>query len=184
LFQRCSEPTATHLIAIGYGVGSAPEFGNCSSCWRVYRREMLEQFGFLPKQEGTRVLAPSSSPRPRPPNMPFFLNLFEIIGNSRIPCELKKFLGYNFRHSSLSLSLSLVKFRNVRTAAVAQPQSSNPRYRGVCLWICHGMLATLPHGWGGFPYSQKSKVFCYPIMQAFSFSWSKMVPRAWLSFWI
>jgi hypothetical protein len=44
---------------------------------------------------------------------------------------------------------------------------------------------TYPHGWGGFPYSQKSKVFCYPIYYAgLSFPWSKMVPRPWLSFWI
>jgi hypothetical protein len=55
--------------------------------------------------------------------------------------------------------------------------------RGVCLWIYHGILT--PHGWGGFPYSQKSKVFCYPIYYAgLSFPWSKMVPRPWLSFCI
>ncbi len=38
--------------------------------------------------------------------------------------------------------------------------------RGVCLWIYHGILT--PHGWGGFPYSQKSKSSATLfIMQAF-----------------
>jgi hypothetical protein len=139
--------------------------------------------------------------------MPFFLNLFEIIGNSWIPCELKKFLGYNFRHSSITISLSLSLSWSSEMWEQQPSRNRNPRMqahqrngpaigpyalstlghqaRGTQAWEVQdkggssfGYTMVYLAWWvGRIPLYSQVKGLLLPSYAGLSFPWSKMVPK-------